>query len=128
MNGDTNINSLCYDNFSYTATVFCGGFRNGINFLDSRDEGGPIYRTVNGQRTVIGVLSDASDGILFDGIYHYEKYARVSSMVNFIQQHAPNTRFWKEASVTPQPPPTSNNSNSIVPILQLLLLDEDENE
>ncbi len=118
VNGDTNINGLCYDNFSYTGTVFCGGFRNGINFLETQDEGAPIFKNINGQQTVIGILSDASHGQLFDGIYQYETYARVSSMVNFIQQHAPNTKFWNEASDLPETP------NNIIPILELLLLDE----
>ena len=116
VNGDTNINSLCYDSFNYTGTVFCGGLRNGINFLDGQDEGASIFRNINGQQTVIGVLSNASHGILFDGIYHYEKYARISSMVNFIEQYAPNTQFWNENSITPESP------SSIVSILQLLLL------
>ena len=119
IDGNTNRNGLCYDNFSYTGTVFCSGFRNGVNFLDSQDEGAPIYRTVNGRKTTIGLLFNASHGRLFDGQYDYEKYARISSMVNFIRQHAPNTQFWNESSIPLELPPSS-----IIPILQLLLLNE----
>jgi len=41
-------------------------------------------------------------------------------MINFIKQHAPNTQFWNENSVQTEP----EVSESIIPLLQLLLLDE----
>ncbi len=125
VDGNANINGLCYDNFTYTGTVFCGGFRNSVNFLEfSQDEGSPIYQSIGGQNTIIGLLSDASHGLLFEGQYQYERYARISSMVDFIRQHAPNTQFWNESSSEPQPEPSANNS--FFSVLQLLLLDEDE--
>ena len=117
--GNTDFDGTCYDNFVYTGTVFCGGFRNASNFLEyPQDEGMPIYRSINGVQTVIGLLSNASHGILFDGEYLFEKYARISSMVNFIQQHAPNTLFRNESSDQPDP------EFSLIPLLQLLLLDD----
>ena len=118
IDGNTNINGLCYDNYNYTGTVFCGGFRNSTNFMQSHDYGAPIYKTINGKITVIGLLTSSSGGTQFEGQFQYERYARISSMVDFIKQHAPNTQFWNESNVSPKSPP------SIIPILQMLLLDQ----
>ena len=120
VNSNTNIGSLCYDNFVNTNTVFCGGFRNSIRFLEFfQDEGSPIFRTIKGEKTVLGVLDSASHGLLFDGVFHFEKYARVSTMVNFIKQHAPDTIFRNENSLAPKP------QVNIVPFLQQTLLNDD---
>ena len=119
VDGDTNISGLCYDNSTDTNTVFCGGFRNSTKFLESHDQGAPIYRTINGKNTAIGVLSNPSFGTPFAGVFPYETYARISSMVSFIRQHAPNTQFWNESGTGPEAPIV------ISPIIQLLLLDGD---
>ena len=116
IDGNTNIEGLCYDNYNDTDTVFCGGFRNGIKFLNSEDEGAPIYKTVNGRQAAIGILSNASNGRQFEGRYRYEEYSRISPLENFIKQHAPNTQFWNESSEVAEP------DINIIPMLQLLLL------
>lgn len=117
VNGDTNILGLCYDNFTDTGSTFCGGLRNNTNYLESHDEGSPIFRTINGKRTVIGILSLATGGFQFEGEYKYEEYARVSSMVSYIKQNVPGAIFWNGAD-TPLTPRVN-----IAPILSLLLFD-----
>ena len=120
VDGDTNIDTfVCYDNYVYTATVFCGGFRNSLNYLDDQDEGAPIFRSINARQAAIGILSSASHGLLYDRGYIYEKYARTSTMVNFIKQHAPTTQFWNESSVI------AESAINIIPLLYPLLLNDE---
>ena len=115
----TDFNSSCYDDISTTGTVFCGGSRNNTNYLGFNDEGAPIYRKINNRNVVIGLLTNASGGLLYDNGYHYEEFSRISSMVNFIKQHAPNTQFWNESSVGPE------LKINILPMLHLLLLSKE---
>lgn len=113
-------NGSCYDNYNYTGTVFCGGFRNSKKFMEySQDYGSPIYKTINAKKAAIGILASASHGSLFQGKYEYERYARISSMISFIKQHAPNTRFHNESIVAPKP------KINTLPMLQLLLLSKE---
>ena len=107
VDGDTNVDGDCYEaNDTYTATFFCGGYRNEINYLEDADEGAPIYRTINNRQVAIGLLLRASRSF-----GAYEKYTRLSTMAGFIKHHAPDTQF--ESGALAEPLPAS----------QLLLLD-----
>lgn len=98
VDGDTNADGDCYEvNSTYTATVFCGGYRNSTNFLAYRtDLGSPIYRTVNNKQTAIGLLFRSSGST-----DSYERCVRLSTMVNFIKFHAPDTQFESGALIDP---------------------------
>jgi len=122
IDGDSEFESIdngCYDGFEDTDTVFCAGYKNDSQYLDSVDEGSPLLLRVNGEMVVIGILSDASvngNGSLVDEFgFRYEEFARISTMKSFILQNAPNTKFVVEAD------PLPSDDVIIVPVYDLLL-------
>lgn len=97
VDGDTNADSDCREyNDTYTATVFCGGYRNATNYLEPSDKGSPIYRIINKKQVVIGILMNSSGTSDF-----YERYTRISTMTGFIKHHAPDARFESGARTNP---------------------------
>ena len=98
-------------------TLFCSGFSSSNKNLNSSyDEGAPMWRTVNAKKVIIGLAADASNGTTAPYI---ERYGHINSSVyDFIRQHVPNTKFWSEEGLTPV------FENTILPILNLLLLDD----
>jgi len=105
-------NTDCLDGTPDTNTLFCAGFRNETRFTELVDVGAPLYLEVDGQQTVAGILSFASNGFEFQGEIIFEEFANVSSMQDFILDNAPNAQFVFE-----------RNPTVIAPLL--LLLDDE---
>ncbi|XP_063828628.1 brachyurin-like [Ostrinia nubilalis] len=70
-------------NFVFPSTLCTSGL--GFVGVCSGDSGGPLFVTRNGQRTLIGVSSFVASNNCQGG--HPSAFARVTSFVNFIQQH-----------------------------------------
>ena len=108
-------NAICkssYGNSKITDKMLCAGLSSGGKDSCQGDSGGPLWVTFEGQKVQAGIVS-WGNGCARPNFYGV--YARTSALIEFIFQHAPNAQIVKE------------KSNSIVPILQLLLLD-DENQ
>lgn len=90
---DTLDNGGCFDSDVSGNTIFCAGFRNDSIFMESADQGGPLYFDSSQGPIVIGLLQQASGGFEIDGQFSLERFANVAAMRQFIENNAPNTQF-----------------------------------
>lgn len=87
-------NGVCASSYASSgvninSTMLCAGLANGGKDSCQGDSGGPLWATVNNQKTQIGIVSF---GIGCARPNFYGVYARSSSLIGFIRQHAPAVR------------------------------------
>ncbi len=77
--------------------------------LTGLDTASPVYRLINNRNLMIGLYANTT-------LNNLRAFSNVSSMINFIKQHAPNTQFWNELSVV-------QTNKNIAPLLLPSLLE-----
>ncbi len=106
-------NAVCRGSYGVSAitdSMLCAGLVSGGRDSCQGDSGGPLWVTYEGQKTQAGIIS-WGNGCARPNFYGVN--SRTSALIDFILQHAPQTQIVKE------------RSDSIVPILQLLLDDSE---
>ena len=100
---------LSYGDSAITDRMICAGLQTGTKDSCNGDSGGPLWVEYDGQKTQAGIVS-WGNGCARPNFYGVN--TRVSTVIEFILQHAPNTKIVEQ------------KPNSLIPVLNLLLLSD----
>ena len=105
-------NAVCkrsYGDSAITDRMICAGLQTGTKDSCNGDSGGPLWVEYDGQKTQAGIVS-WGNGCARPNFYGVN--TRVSAVIDFILQHAPDTKIVEQ------------KPSNLISVLNLLLLDD----